>query len=102
MYRGDTVGGVAPALRWRGDFDWTGLRVLAAAIGRHGAVPWRMGADDYRTALAAGQSAPLKGSHSASPWDHRLADDMRASGDAVMEERLIPDLLSDLSSVQGT
>jgi uncharacterized protein (TIGR02679 family) len=88
--------GQAPVLHWRGDFDWTGLRVIAAAITRYAAVPWRMGADDYLSALAAGESEPLKGPPAASPWDTRLAVGMRASGRAVMEERLIPLLLRDL------
>jgi uncharacterized protein (TIGR02679 family) len=88
--------GQAPVLHWRGDFDWTGLRVIAAAITRYAAVPWRMGADDYLSALAAGESEPLKGPPAASPWDTRLAAGMRASGRAVMEERLIPLLLRDL------
>jgi uncharacterized protein (TIGR02679 family) len=57
----------APALHWRADFDWTGLRIVAAAITRYSAVPWRMSADDYRTALAAGESQPLKGPRSESP-----------------------------------
>lgn len=88
----------APVLRWRGDFDWTGLRVMAAAITRYGAVPWRMSADDYLAALAEGESEPLKGPPADSPWDSRLAAEIRTSGRAVMEERLIPLLLRDLDS----
>ena len=88
--------GQAPVLHWRNDFDWTGLRVMAAAVTRYGAAPWRMNADDYLAALAGGESEPLKGPPSASPWDSRLATEMRISGRAVMEERLIPLLLSDL------
>ena len=90
--------GQALVLHWRGDFDWTGLRVLAAAATRYGAVPWRMTADDYLAALAGGESEPLKGPPSTSPWDSRLATEMRISGRAVMEERLIPLLLRDLDS----
>ncbi len=91
--------GQAPALHWRGDFDWTGLRGMAAAISRYGAVPWRMGAGDYRAAVALGDSEPLKGPPSESPWDARLAEEMRSSGRAVMEERLIPLLLHDLDGI---
>lgn len=86
----------ASVLHWRADFDWTGLRVVGAAIERYGAVPWRMGAGDYLDAAAAGESETLKGPSAASPWDARLAAEMRASGRAVMEERLIPLLLRDL------
>ena len=86
----------ASVLHWRADFDWTGLRVVGAAIERYGAVPWRMGAGDYLDAAAAGESETLKGPPAASPWDAQLAAEMRASGRAVMEERLIPLLLRDL------
>jgi uncharacterized protein (TIGR02679 family) len=89
----------APALHWRGDFDWTGLRGMAAAIARYRAVPWRMGAADYLAALTAGESEPLKGPPAESWWDTRLAAEMRSAGRAVMEERLIPLLLSDLARV---
>jgi uncharacterized protein (TIGR02679 family) len=86
----------ASVLHWRADFDWTGLRVVGAAIERYRAVPWRMGAGDYLDAAAAGESETLKGPPAASAWDARLAAEMRASGRAVMEERLIPLLLGDL------
>jgi uncharacterized protein (TIGR02679 family) len=90
----------ASVLYWRADFDWTGLRVVGAAIERYGAVPWRMSAGDYLDAAAAGESETLKGPPVASPWDARLANEMRASGRAVMEERLIPLLLRDLDREQ--
>jgi uncharacterized protein (TIGR02679 family) len=86
----------ASVLHWRADFDWTGLRVVGAAIERYRAVPWRMSAGDYLDAAAAGESETLKGPPAASLWDARLAAEMRASGRAVMEERLIPLLLRDL------
>ncbi|MFE7812967.1 TIGR02679 family protein [Streptomyces sp. NPDC057433] len=83
-------------LYWRADFDWTGLRITAAAMERHGARPWRMSTADYRSALAGGQSTPLAGPSAVSPWDPALASAMSESGQAVMEERLLPELLSDL------
>jgi uncharacterized protein (TIGR02679 family) len=88
----------APRLCWRGDFDWTGVRNTAAAIARYGAEPWRMGTADYVAALADGDSEALKGTPAASPWDPELTGQMRAAGRAVMEERLIPLLLSDLDT----
>jgi hypothetical protein len=51
---------------------------------------FRVGAGDYLDAAAAGESETLKGPPVSSPWDARLAAEMRASGRAVMEERLIP------------
>ncbi|WP_338677493.1 TIGR02679 family protein [Streptomyces sp. SCSIO 30461] len=83
-------------LHWRADFDWTGLRITAAAVERHGARPWRMSTADYREALAGGETTPLTGPPVASPWDPDLAPALRASGQAVMEERLLTALLSDL------
>jgi uncharacterized protein (TIGR02679 family) len=85
-------------LHWRGDFDWTGLRTTAAAIDRYNATPWRMSTSDYVTALETGDSEPLKGTTASSPWDSRLAERMMAEGRAVMEERLIPILLADLTT----
>ncbi len=84
-------------LHWRADFDWAGLRITADAVARHGAQPWRMTAADYTAALGEGESTPLAGPPAASPWDSGLALAMEASGSAVMEERLLPALLSDLS-----
>ena len=88
--------GNAAVVRWRGDFDWTGLRTTATAIVRYGATPWRMSADDYAAGLTVGDSEPLKGPPAGSSWDPGLAGRMRSAGRAVMEERLIPELLSDL------
>jgi uncharacterized protein (TIGR02679 family) len=88
-----TVGG---QIRWRGDFDWTGLRTTAAAIDRYAAVPWHMASSDYLTALETGDSEPLKGPRAPSPWEPRLSQHMAAHGRAIMEERLIPLLLDEL------
>ncbi|MGH4015454.1 MAG: DUF2399 domain-containing protein [Pseudonocardiaceae bacterium] len=84
-------------IHWRGDFDWTGLRTTAAAITRYGATPWHMTSEDYLAALETGESEPLKGPPAASPWAPRLAEEMAAHGRAIMEERLIPLLLDQLS-----
>ena len=88
---------VGARIHWRGDFDWTGLRTTATAIDRYAAHPWRMDADAYTTALATGESEPLKGAPAPSPWDPALAERMHHTGRAVMEERLIPHLLTDLA-----
>ncbi|MBT2487715.1 TIGR02679 family protein [Streptomyces sp. ISL-96] len=84
-------------LHWRADFDWAGLRITADAVARHGARLWRMTAADYTAALDEGESTPLAGPPAASPWDPGLALAMEASGSTVMEERLLPALLSDLN-----
>jgi uncharacterized protein (TIGR02679 family) len=84
-------------LRWRADFDWAGLRIVGAAMARHGAQPWRMAAADYAAGLEEGESVPLTGSPADSPWDPALAGLMSAKAQAVMEERLIGALLTDLA-----
>ena len=86
-------------LHWRADFDWTGLRIVSAGITSHSARPWRMTAADYRHALEAGESTPLTGSPAASPWDPELAALLTEQGRAVMEERLIAVLLTDLAQL---
>lgn len=85
-------------LHWRADFDWVGLRLVAAAMAKYGARPWRMTARDYRDALAGDETTPLAGPQAASPWDPRLAPLMGERGQAVMEERLIATLIDDLKS----
>ncbi|TDD95119.1 TIGR02679 family protein [Actinomadura rubrisoli] len=93
-----TLADAGATVRWRGDFDWTGLRTTAAAITRYAAEPWRMSTTDYEAALATGDSEPLRGAAAPSPWDPDLATRMHETGRAVMEERLIPLLLADLAS----
>jgi uncharacterized protein (TIGR02679 family) len=83
-------------IRWHSDLDWTGLRTTAAAVKRLGAVPWLMGADDYRAALPA-SSEPLRGRVADSPWDPGLAELMHSGGRAVTEEQQLPALLAGLA-----
>jgi hypothetical protein len=83
---------------WRGDFDWTGLRAVSDAVGRYDAHPWRMKLTDYETALATGPTERLRGTAADSLWDPALAHLMARTGWAVMEERLIPLLLADLTA----
>ncbi|WP_240506379.1 TIGR02679 family protein [Thermoactinospora rubra] len=86
---------------WRGDFDWTGLRTTAEALARYGATPWRMDVATYERALNRGESEPLKGSPAVSPWAPDLAARMAATGRAVMEERLVTELVEDLVKEPG-
>ena len=87
-------------LHWRADLDWTGLRITASALSTYGAAPWRMTADDYRHALAEGETTRLTGPEAPSPWDPALATLMACEGRAVMEERLLPTLLDDLDQAK--
>ena len=87
-------------IRWRNDFDWTGVRLTAAALARYpDAEPWRMSGEDYRSAGGAGPA--LLGVPAATPWDPPLHDAMRQAGRAVMEERLLDRLLADLAAERG-
>lgn len=109
--------GVTGPIRWRNDFDWTGVRLTAAALARYpNAVPWRMSAEEYRGLAgdvaptgsgggAAGAGGPADGGGPAligvpadTPWDPSLAVRMRSVGRAVMEERLLGSLLQDLQA----
>jgi uncharacterized protein (TIGR02679 family) len=87
-------------VRWRGDFDWPGLRRTAAATERYAATPWRMGTEDYLDALEAAQDAgshdPLEGTRTAAPWDPDLTVTMTREARAAREEWLLPALLADL------
>ncbi|MFD6856893.1 DUF2399 domain-containing protein [Rhodococcus sp. NPDC060090] len=83
---------------WRGDFDWTGLRTTGRACTELDALPWLMDAATYREALNRGDSETLKSTdtRAESPWDPELATALERSGRAVMEERVIPELLEHL------
>lgn len=84
-------------IRWRNDFDWPGVRIIATAIREYSAVPWRMSAADYRSALSrTGSASLLAGRATQTPWEPALAAAMSAAGSAVMEERLLDELLTDL------
>jgi uncharacterized protein (TIGR02679 family) len=93
-----SVAEAGAAISWRGDFDWTGLRAVAAAIARYAATPWRMSAEDYDVALSGGPTARVRGMPADSPWDPQLAARIAETGRAVMEERLIPLLMTDLQA----
>ena len=76
------------------------MRTTAMAMQRYDAVPWRMFRVDYLAALDAplAETEPLKGAPAESPWDPALAPLMFQRGRAVMEERMIPELIGDLRS----
>ncbi|MEB3367817.1 DUF2399 domain-containing protein [Saccharopolyspora mangrovi] len=82
------------------DFDWPGIAAALTAQ-RHGAIPWRMSADDYRTALdrAAQDRTDLPnliGAPVPTPWDPQLADLMSNTARAIEEEQTLHPLLEDL------
>ncbi|WP_162941728.1 TIGR02679 family protein [Desertimonas flava] len=85
-------------LRYHGDFDAPGL-AICARMQRIGLTPWRMGADDYRSAVEAaaadGVDLPVEDRPvPPTPWDPPLRDELASRGLIVHEERLIDTLLA--------
>lgn len=82
-------------LAYHGDFDWAGVRIANLVMERHGAVPWRYTAADYRK---IGGGTELTGDPVAAVWDPELETAMSEAGRAVHEEQVMDELLCDLSS----
>jgi len=84
-------------MRVHTDFDAGGIRIANLLHRRAGAVPWRLGADDYLDALAAvDHTIPLTSPVDEAVWDHALAAVMGERGRALHEEQVLGDLVSDL------
>jgi len=86
------------SLRYHGDFDGEGIRIAAYILAKTPAVPWRMTAADYLSAVIPG--GPSAGKITEAPWDPTLALAMAEQGTAVVEELVADALLEDLSSVR--
>lgn len=85
-------------LRFHTDFDGGGIRIGNLLHDRFGAQPWRMGADDYRAALARVARTPdLAGAVPDARWDDGLAPAMRQAERVVSEEQVLDTLLADLA-----
>jgi uncharacterized protein (TIGR02679 family) len=85
-------------VRYHGDFDWPGVAIARRIIER-GAVPWRLGRDDYLEAVARlpmDNRLALTGRVEATSWDDQLQAAMTATDVAVHEEAIIDLLLNDL------
>lgn len=82
-------------LAYHGDFDWAGIRIANLVVARHGAVPWRFTAADYRKIRGGTE---LVGDPVAAAWDPELETAMSEARRAVHEEQVIDDLLADLGS----
>ncbi|CAN92283.1 Hypothetical protein sce2124 [Sorangium cellulosum So ce56] len=90
--------GAGATLRYHGDFDWGGIRIGNVVIGRHGALPWRYGAADYR---AAPKGSELAGVPVAAAWDDELCAAMCDERRAVHEEGVVEALIEDLRQGEG-
>lgn len=88
-------------VRYHGDFGCGGITIANAVIGRLGAEPWRMHAQDHAEALALVRRdevelLELKGAVPAATWDPDLAPAITEAGVEVEEEALLDLLLADL------
>ena len=93
--RAVTSGGAV--MRYHGDFDWPGVDMTDQILRRYAALPWHMGAGNYRRALSQEiEHIALKGGVRATPWDPALAIAMEEAGVAVYEESCLEPLLEDL------
>ncbi|WP_380281648.1 DUF2399 domain-containing protein [Kitasatospora purpeofusca] len=90
------------SLHYHGDFDGEGIRIAAHVMARTGAVPWRMGADEYRAAATRVPSGPAPGRLTPAPWDRLLVDSMAELRTSVVEEVVADLLLDDLTPGTGT
>jgi hypothetical protein len=77
----------------RADFDWAALRIVGAAVTRHSALTWRMTARLARRRIDPARR-PRDGQPQGSAAISLVADRARA----VMEERLIVMLITDLKA----
>ncbi|GIG60564.1 hypothetical protein Lfu02_49360 [Longispora fulva] len=85
-------------LAYHGDFDWGGLRIANLLGSRIPWRPWRYTSADYLAAVAADQAGrALAGTPVDARWDPQLRDVMMAHGRRVAEERVLTDLLTDLT-----
>ena len=90
------------ALHYRGDFDWPGVAIANRVITEFGAVPWRMGHEDYEAALAGAGTGladlpALEGRPVKAAWDAELTVSMERAGKSVHEEALLDLLVADLT-----
>ncbi|MFY1829486.1 TIGR02679 family protein [Myxococcus fulvus] len=85
-------------LRFHVDFDWAGVRIGNLLVRRHGAKPWRMGAEDYRSVRG---SVSLGEDSVVAEWEPALTTVMHEVGSAVHEEQVLGALLEDLGRVDG-
>ena len=89
-------------LLYHGDFDWPGLQIANHVIRRLAAVPWRMGAEDYRVAVQAAsqrspeQQAMMIGEPVTACWDAGLGELMQAYRISIAEEAVAEALMDDL------
>ncbi|MEU0739868.1 DUF2399 domain-containing protein [Streptomyces sp. NPDC006134] len=98
----DALAATGCRFAYHGDFDWPGIVLANRIIRRYGALPWRMGAEDYERLAARSRSEgipqpPLGGQPVSAAGDPRLSPSMTALGVALHEEAALDLLVDDLS-----
>lgn len=89
-------------LHYHGDFDWAGVTIANRLIGVSACRPWRMGAADYESALAAlaalvSELPLLEGPPVEAIWDPALTASMSRFQRTIHEELVLDQLLADLA-----
>ena len=90
------LAGAGWTLRHHGDLDPDGVRITNRLVSGLGAVPWRMGADDYEAAVAAGLGRSSGRAPVDAVWDERLGPAMARCGQVVEEEAVLDALVEDV------
>jgi uncharacterized protein (TIGR02679 family) len=82
-------------LRYHGDFDWPGIAIANRLVRALAVRPWRMTADDYRSAVAElPDRLELAGVPVNADWDAELGRAMTELGTAVHEESVLESLIA--------
>jgi uncharacterized protein (TIGR02679 family) len=91
----DALRSAGAVVRHHGDFDAGGLGITRRLADR-GVVPWRMGAADYREAVARADVAlpPITAIVPPTPWDPALQHAVQEAGVAIEQERVMDDVLA--------
>lgn len=83
-------------VRHHGDLDPDGISITQGLVQRVAARPWRMGAEDYREALAAGYGRRVAVGRVEASWDSALGAEMASKQQVVEEEALLETLVADV------
>ncbi|MEJ2888906.1 DUF2399 domain-containing protein [Actinomycetospora aeridis] len=91
----DALRQAGAVVRHHGDIDVGGLGITRRLADR-GVVPWRMGVDDYRDAVARADVAlpEITAAVPATPWDPDLQGEVQRAGVAIEQERVMDDVLA--------
>jgi len=84
------------ALRYHGDFDYSGIAIANEVMARFGAEPWKFDTASYLRALEISPGHPPEGRRVEASWDPHLATAIAHHKRAIHEEAVVEELLCDL------